>query len=272
VRTPNFKRPRTFFRVRVAVLLTILGGVLLWAWRDLRSRRERNTWERPLSVAIVLVRCGPIDDAAVAAFRARVPALDMRLAEEYHRYRSRAEHPFVFSFVGPVDAAQGPPRAGGDGLIDAARETWALWRWTSRVDRAAGIDSSVYDSRVYVAARPPASEERMMVEGESEGGGRLGTVEVELDAAMADFALFVTTHELLHTLGASDKYDSAGRTLVPAGLGEPDRVPLLPQVFVEVMARNRPVAPGVERPPENLEQLAVGPATATEIGWIAIRK
>jgi len=93
-------------------------------------------------------------------------------------------------------------------------------------------------------------------------------VEVELDDSMADFALFVATHELFHTLGATDKYDASGQTLIPDGLAEPDRVPRLPQAFAEVMARNRPVEPGVEVPPESLDELSVGPATAREVGWI----
>jgi hypothetical protein len=257
-----------YFRARVAVLLAILAGVLLWAWRDVRNRRERNTWERSLSVAIVLVRLGPIDGVAVAALRDRMRALETRFTEERRRYRADAPRPFALSFVGPVDVAESPPRATGEGLLDAARQSWALWRWTSRVDRATGLRAGEYDSRIYVAARAPANEERAMIEGESEEGGRLGAVEVDLDATMADFALFVAAHELFHTLGASDKYDAAGRTLVPSGLAEPYRVPQLPQSFAEVMARNRPVAPGVERPPENLDELAVGPWTAKEIGWM----
>jgi hypothetical protein len=258
---------RAFFRIRVFVLLVILAGVLLWAWRDVRSRRERNAWQRPVSVAFVLVRRGRVEDDAVDNLRSRIPALAARLAGEFHRYRSSAMRPFAISFVGPVDVAEDPPAPAGDGLLDAARQTWALWRWTSRVDRAAGFDPGPYDSRVYVAARPPSSAEREMVEGESEQGGRVGVVEVELDASMADFALFVAAHELFHTLGASDKYDAKGRTLIPGGLAEPLRVPLWPQSFAEVMARNRPVAPGIESPPESLEELAVGPATAREIGW-----
>jgi hypothetical protein len=177
-------------------------------------------------------------------------------------------HPFVFTFAGPVDVAGGPPEAAGDGVLDAVRHSWALWRWTSHVDRAATLDASSFDSRIYVAARPPVNARQLFIEGESEEGGRIGVVEVELDASMADFALFVTAHELLHTVAASDKYDTAGRTLVPAGLAEPDRVPLYPQRFAEVMARNRPLAPEFEEPPADLSELAVGPATAREIGWL----
>lgn len=33
------------------------------------------------------------------------------------------------------------------------------------------------------------------------------------------------------------------------------------------MARNRPLSPGVATIPESLDELAVGPLTAKEIGW-----
>ncbi|HVY46646.1 MAG TPA: hypothetical protein VHB21_12245, partial [Minicystis sp.] len=106
------------------------------------------------------------------------------------------------------------------------------------------------------------------VEGESEEGGRIGTVTVELDPGMADLALTVVTHELMHTLGATDEYDATtGLARDPGGLAEPDRVPRYPQRFVEVMARGRPVRPGDERLPDTLDDVAVGPATAAEIGW-----
>jgi hypothetical protein len=256
-----------FFRARVAVLLAVLAGVLLWGWRDARSRAARTSWKRPLDVALILVRRGPIEADAIVAFRARVPELDARLAAEYRRYSGRAMHPFALTFAGPVDVVESAPTSSGDGWLEAAKHTWALWRWTSRVNRRAGIEPSAYDSRVYVIARPPSTEQRRLVEGESQQGGRVGTVEVELDASMADFALFVATHELFHTLGASDKYDSAGRALVPAGLAEPDRTPLYPQRFAEIMARNRPIDETIEEPPVDLQELAVGPATAIEIGW-----
>ena len=54
--------------------------------------------------------------------------------------------------------------------------------------------------------------------------------------------LFVISHELFHTLGASDKYDAAGHIMVPEGLAEPARNPVYPQRFAEIMARNRPIA------------------------------
>ena len=210
---------------------------------------------------------GPLAPDAIPALRSRLPALEQRLTEELHRYRPGAPPPFSFRIFGPVDVTSPPPSAEGTGFIDLARYTYHLWRYTSAVDEAAGVTESDFDSRLYVVVRPPVRRDRTMVEGESEEDGRVGTVSVELDASMADFTLFVATHELLHTLGASDKYDASGRALVPAGLAEPTLVPLYPQRFAEVMARNRPLSPTEEKVPASLDDLAVGPATAAEIGW-----
>jgi hypothetical protein len=94
-------------------------------------------------------------------------------------------------------------------------------------------------------------------------------VQVELDAAatVVDFALVVVAHELFHTLGASDKYDAAGRPLVPSGLAEPERQPLYPQTYAEIMTRDRPVSPTAGMVPDRLDDFAVGAVTAREIGW-----
>ena len=105
------------------------------------------------------------------------------------------------------------------------------------------------------------------MEGESEDGGRIGVASADIDAAMVDFSLFVATHELMHTLGATDKYDASGRAQFPDGFAQPDRKPLYPQPGAEVMARNLALSEADERPPESLDELWIGELTAREIGW-----
>jgi hypothetical protein len=84
---------------------------------------------------------------------------------------------------------------------------------------------------------------------------------------MIDFALFVAAHELFHTLGAGDHYDANGHATFPSGFAEPESKPLYPQRAAELMARNIPLSPTTERPPETLSELSVGDASAREIGW-----
>ena len=80
----------------------------------------------------------------------------------------------------------------------------------------------------------------------------------------------VIAHELLHTLGATDKYDPAtGRPRVPDGLGEPDRSPLFPQQYGEIMAGRIAISAAEAAMPDDLDSMLVGPLTAREIGWSA---
>ena len=264
-------KSRRFFYIRVSVLLGILVVVLLVALRDVRSRRARNDWDHMLYVAVAPVRLENVDEASVAALRARLPALEDRLAAELARHHPGTSiRPFKLELTTAVTAASPPPLPAADGVVDLVQHSMALSAYLKDIDTRAGIEPSLYDSRIYVAMRKPRKAERTLVEGRSEQGGRVGLVELELDAEAeaVDLALIVIAHELLHTLGASDKYDPSGRTLVPQGLAEPDRVPLFPQPFAEIMGRNRMVSATQERVPSSLAEIAVGPTTAREIGWL----
>lgn len=262
------RRSKIFFRIRVAILLAILAGVLLFAWRDVRSRALRNDWSRTLDVALV-VTTSDLAPGVVDRLRARADFLEDRLEGELRRRRPEGPKPFEIHLF-EVDApAKAPPLPENDGLVDAARWSWDLRRFTAALDSAAGLGDQTFDARIYLLAREPIDARRKAVEGIGEQGGRVGLVEVELDAAMVDFALFVAAHELMHTLGAGDRYDASGEPIVPEGLADPDAVPLFPQARTELMARHRAVAPGHSEPPESLEELVVGDVTAREIGWLA---
>jgi hypothetical protein len=80
----------------------------------------------------------------------------------------------------------------------------------------------------------------------------------------------VITHELLHTFGATDKYDlSTGLPLYPEGFAEPQLIPRYPQQLAEIMAGRMPLAATEARLPDSLEDERVGPLTAREIGWVS---
>ena len=257
----------TFFYVRVAFLLSVLLITIAWAVKDAADRRARNDWDHTLNVAIVVLRKGPVDPAALDDLRKRLPDLARRMEDELHRYRPRAPAPFSFTCFGPIDVSAPPPVPRGDGVLDLAAHAWDSWRYLREIDGPAGIAPRAWDSRIYLTVTPPASDLAQYVEGSSEQNGRVGVVYVELAEGKVDFALAVAAHELLHTLGASDEYDDSGRTRIPGGLAEPNRDPLYPQEFAEVMAHGRALSPTETKPIDSLDDLAVGPTTAAEIGW-----
>ncbi|MEP7053242.1 MAG: hypothetical protein ABJB12_22965 [Pseudomonadota bacterium] len=255
-------------RIRLLALVALLAMTVLGAVYDMRSRRARTAWERPVEVAVALAELGAVEPNAVVALRERFPALEARLATEYHRYGGRLAQPVHFTIFGPVAVDRAPPPDPDASLSSLARHAYEQWRWTHAVDVGSKLPARSYDSRIYVLLRAPREAHRDWVEGSSELGGRVGVARIDLDKTVIDLALFVITHEFFHTLGASDKYDAAGRALIPDGLVEPRRAPLYPQRYAEVMTRNLVLAPGLERPPDSLSELGVGLGTATEIGWL----
>jgi hypothetical protein len=98
--------------------------------------------------------------------------------------------------------------------------------------------------------------------------GLVGVVHAFAAADMTRTNNVVIAHEILHTLGATDKYDLAtGAPRFPDGYAEPERTPLHPQALAEIMAGRYAVSPGVFEMAHSLDEVHVGQATATEIRW-----
>lgn len=255
-----------FYRVRVTLLLSVLAGVLLWAGNDWWRRRERRAWTQPLRVALVLVEREPVAPELVGALTSRAFELERRLKQEFLRHGGSSTLPFSLVVKGPVAARAEPPHATEQDLWGLVRHSYALWQWTRDLDQRGDVEWRGYDARIYLVLRPSRGDVNL-VEGESEDGGRVGVAQADIDDGMLDLALFVAAHELFHTLGATDKYDASGHASFPDGFAEPERKPLYPQPGAELMARNLPLSPTSERPPEKLDELWIGAETAREIGW-----
>jgi hypothetical protein len=82
----------------------------------------------------------------------------------------------------------------------------------------------------------------------------------------------VIAHELLHTVGATDKYspaDDAPR--FPDGYGDPEQVPRFPQLKAELMAGRRMLSPDKWQQAASLDEVVIGNVTAREIRWLQPR-
>ncbi len=87
--------------------------------------------------------------------------------------------------------------------------------------------------------------------------------------APAAVCRLVIAHELLHTLGATDKYEPADDApRFPDGYGDPRQTPLYPQQRAELMAGRRMISATQWEQPSGLDQAVIGPATALEIRWV----
>lgn len=256
---------RTFLgNLRLALLLCVLVFVALGAWLD---RRRSTDWDAPLRVTVY-----PLSAVSDAEVRGYVASLDAAafadaesfLAEQAQEYGVPLDEPMR---VRVSHAAPGLPPALP---ADAGVLTIALWSlqmryWAWRVaanDPLPPPDVQVF--ALYHAARNGQALPDSM--GLSKGLMAVAQLFAGGDAEGGNQVVLV--HELLHTLGATDKYDlQTNQPLQPDGYAEPHREPLYPQSFAELMAGRIPVSSSDSTMPESLRQVIVGAKTASEIGW-----
>jgi hypothetical protein len=99
--------------------------------------------------------------------------------------------------------------------------------------------------------------------------GRIGRVNLFASSAYEKKNLVVLSHELLHTVKATDKYDNATNLpLYPEGFAEPQKLPLYPQRFAEIMGGRVSMSAQQAEMPNGLKQTLIGDQTAREIGWL----
>jgi hypothetical protein len=252
-------------KFRIAVLLLILLFVALNTYFD---RVYSTNWNNSLRVAVFPINADGSDETAryLQALRSDdLLPLETFFSAEAKHYGLTLERPIRFTLA--AEMREQPP------LLDAGANPlsivwWSLrtryWAW--RVPQNAPGASP--DIKLFVLYHDPQRSASLP---HSVGlqKGLFGIVNVFAERRMAGSNDTVIAHELLHTLGATDKYSFANNLpMLPAGYAEPDRVPLYPQSFAELMAGRIPISADQAEIPESLQQVLVGPTTASEIGWV----
>lgn len=252
-----------FKAVRIAILLLILLVVALTAWQD----RYRSTrWREPLFVAIYPIAAddSPITRAYVDSLDdERFKAIDRFFTREAERYHLRTDEP-VRTRLKPELKERPPERAAGSGVLATA--FWSLklryWAWSH-----SGHTREPEDIRIFVLYHDPALTPTVP---HSLGltKGLIGVVYAFATPLMNGENNVVIAHELLHTVGATDKYDMRDDApRFPDGYGDPRQTPLYPQSNAELMAGRRMLAPDRWQQALSLDEVVIGNASALEIRW-----
>lgn len=252
-------------RLRLTVLIVLLVLVAHHQWNE-RTRHAR--WDAPLFVAIYPFS-GDASSAATQAAKSLdrtklAASINDYLAEQAARYGLELPRAFYIEIGAAPRRIPPPPPIDGHFL---QRMSWVAqvrwWRW--RFDEQ-GLDPDII---VLAGYHDPESSPilphstglqpvRLVISNLFAGSRWHGANEV------------VLLHEILHTLGATDKYDiSSGLPLFPQGFAEPERQPLLPQRYAELMAGRIPINASEAIQAASLSQTLIGPETAREIHWVA---
>lgn len=262
-------RRRRFMAMRVAVLLVALFCIVAWGFTRQRKRDWRTQWDRPLGVGVVLLATTEPSPETGLAWSEGVARLTQRLASEFARYHGDTDTPFLFQVHGPILVAAAPEfRPESDSFVDRAKHAFTLFRALRELDAKAQLPVRGLDVRLYVVLEPSPALRSGIVEGVGEAGGDVGLIRAPLGETDLTLPLTALAHEMLHCLGATDKYGPEGHALLPQGLAEPNRRPMFPQRSAEVMVGELPLGPSEGRLARSLDEVAIGPATAAEIRWV----
>jgi hypothetical protein len=250
--------------LRITILLTVLVVVAGNQWL---TGHRLGSWKKPLWITVYPVLASPdpevrryVQGLDVGSFK-KVGDFLTRQAARHGRSLGEAA---VFQLAQTLTALPPALPAESSGLKVAwwsLKMRWWTWRNGSQ-EGLAPDDIKIFV--LYQAANPLGPMERSV----GVKNGSYGLVNAVASRHMEAHNRIIITHELLHVLGATDKYDPyTGQPDAPDGLANPRQTPLYPQQQAEIMGGRIAVSDHRWRYPESLGSCVIGARTATEIGW-----
>lgn len=252
-------------KLRIAILMIVLAIVAVGSWLD---RERTRSWEHTVWVGAFPVNAD--GSAAAADYIAQLTEAELQpvadfIASEAHRYGIAIDAPVEIKLYAP--RAERPPELAADaGFL--ARAWWVLRLRYYRAQAISSIERARPQIALFLLYHDPAANP-VLPDSLGLQRGLMGVVHLFADRAQTAQNAIVTTHELLHTFGATDKYAlDSDVPLYPQGFAEPNLQPRYPQRYAEIMAGRIPLSVGRQVMPDDLSQVRVGPGTALEIGWL----
>ena len=256
-------------KFRIAVLLFILLNVAFGAWL---AKARTTAWDKPLKVVVYGIngdgstisqdyidQIKNKDGEELEAFFADIEFFFARQAKHYGLALS---NPVDVVFAGEIQTLPPRPPTGGAGL------SIVLWSLKLRYWASRHNDYPYpQDVQMYVQFFDP---ERSPTLAHSLGlqKGLIGVVNAFASKTMKQQNHVIIAHELLHTVGASDKYDPVtNQPLYPSGYADPEQRPRYPQRRAEIMAGRMATGATTFKEVQRLKEVVIGEATAREIKW-----
>jgi hypothetical protein len=206
----------------------------------------------------------PVTSAWVASLESRhYAAVEAFFRREASRYGLALDRPVAIRLGQPVAAPPAAPSRPGPLSVAAWSLRLRFWAWWTLRGQPGPRPQVRMFALFHDPSRSPAIPDSVGIQ-----KGLIGIAHGYADAGLAETNGVVLAHELLHSLGATDKFDPA--TNLPAWpdvYGEPERDPLHPQTRAELMAGRLPVGPLEAAMPEGFDSVVIGTATAREIRW-----
>lgn len=251
-----------FKAIRISALLVVLFFVVVNTWL---TQSRSTDWNNSLWVKIYPINAD--GEATTARYIESLEVADFAEIEQFFareaaRYGRDIELP-VRMELGEI-VTEKPPQLDRDpGVLGIALWSLRMRWWVGSVTD--GQDTIEPDVSVFVryheSGHAPVLEDSVGIQ-----KGMFGIVNAYTGRRFRGANHVIIAHELLHTLGASDKYDPAnGQPRAPDGLANPAKKPLYPQTEAEIMGGRIALAADDAVIPQSLAFALIGPATAAEV-------
>jgi hypothetical protein len=254
----------SFRFLRITFLLGMLALTLGFNWGE--AHRVRS-WLQPLEVVIYPINGDGSETSADYISHLQVEdfaEINTFVQRQAYQYGVTLRPALMLSLERPLHDA--PPRPPHDRSV-LKTIAWSLrlrW-WVYRHGRS--MLPELGRIRIYVVYHE-AEEDKVLEHSLGLQKGLIGVVHAFASTQQQAENNVVIAHELMHTLGATDKYElTTNWPVYPEGYAEPDKQPILPQRKAEIMAGRIPVSRTLAIMPTSLEQCVIGPATAYEINF-----
>ncbi len=255
----------SFRNLRVLVLLVILALAAIYTKQQ---HLYSTSWLEPLQVAIFPINADGSEETTryIANLNGNdFAAIDRFTAREAKRYNLYQTTPTI-TRLGP-SITRMPPTPPGQNASVLKIALWSMqmryWAWQNTPDEY----SNNHRVRIFVLYHAIRNNQPLQ---HSLGlqKGLLGIVHAYASEQQEKQNNIVIAHELMHTVGATDKYAADGSPLFPDGYAQPERIPLLPQYRAEIMSGHIPTSTAEFHMAKSLDSCVIGSKTASEISWM----
>lgn len=258
------KKTSAFRLLRIIILLTILGIV---AFSQYQTRVQTAKWDQSQWVVIY-----PINGEGDEETQEYIDTLHLGMFTEVETYLNRTAHYYGIELADPFILELAPQVTTPPPPLPQ-RQTILAVIWYSLKLRYYGLTHNSYDGphpdiRIYVSYYKP---EQGKILNHSVGleKGKIGVITALSTWRFTKLTNVIIAHEILHTVGATDKYDLASnKPDYPDGYGDPDKEPLLPQTRAEIMGGAIVISETKLKLPKDLSQTTINEQTAREINWL----
>jgi hypothetical protein len=254
--------------LRVLRQVTLITVLVMFAAGTLLTRQRSTSWQEPLWVTVYPIANDHADNTLeyIADLNRKTFApIERFMASEAKRYGLSIEQPVRMELGRPIDSLPPAPPESGNPISVGLWSLKLRW-WASQATK--NQPGPTPDIRLFLVYHDP---EHVTSVPHSLGlqKGLLGVAHLYASDKQTGSGNMIIAHEMLHTLGATDKY-APGSNLprFPDGYADPDRTPLYPQTRAEIMGGRIPVSETEADIPASLKKTVVGPATAAEIRWL----